>query len=786
MPEFPLFWGTPWPWWLVVLAAGGAGALTLRGYARRTKELKAPLLAWLKVLRLLGWALIFLCLLQPIYRTFIPEEFASRVTVLADDSESMTFPDGPGTPVRLERVKTLLGDREQAASLLGKLDKSFQVKLEALSAGARPVESPAELTGKGERTDLAKGLADAFARLKGPDAGGLILISDGADNAKGDLLKVAQSYRRAGIPIYAIGIGAAESPDLAVTQVRCRRTVSKDTLAHVQVEIARSGIPAGPQTVRILRKGNVVKEATVEMSGEKATADFEFLPDEQGFLEYEAVVEPHAGELVTSNNGMVFGFVAFSRKLRVLYMEGSVYQHYDYGRLVWRERWEHEFLKMALEEDKDVEVDVMLKEFKGRFPENIKVAKEAYPKTKKELYQYDVIVNSDIPYQHFSPEQVQNTVDFVAKHGGGFCMIGGWDAFGQGGYAGTPFDRMLPVEMNASDKAVESDKLAEKLGTDAFRWQVTDEGWIHPIMQIDKDPKKNREIWDKLNKLGRGGGPSFHGFAMTTRYKPAAKVLAVVGEEQFDSPYGPMVLVAVQSYGDGFSMAFTTDSTGGWGAEWEDSWGDDDTDPDRRNIYYKIFWKNAIRWLAAKRMEAPNQLVQIETEKVVVGRGEMPVLRVKVMTQDYERTHEAAVALTIAGPDGKTRELKVFPRYEEPGVYERKLELPEVGRYEIEARAVLRGDELGSDKTVIQVRPATEELRRLSQDAETLKKVADASGGEYLPFEDAGELFKLLHKDTHVIQRHRDSDLWDNGWIYSAIVVLLCLEWFLRKRAGLP
>ena len=777
MGDVPFLFATPWPWWLVLLAAGGASVLTWRGYRRRTAELKAPLLRVLKALRLIGWVALFLCLLQPIYRETRPETYASRMTLLIDDSESMSFPDGANKTPRLERVREAFGDRDSASSLLGKLDRSFQIKFEAFAGGARPIDKLADLTGQGERTDLARSLNGALARLKGPDAGGLVLISDGADTARGDWLREAQSYRRAGLPVYAVGIGSADLPDLSVTQVRCRRTVQKDTLVHVEVDVARTGIPAGSQTVKIVRNGKTVREQQLDLQTERATATFEFLPDEQGFLEYEASVEPYGGELVTSNNTLSFGLVASSRKLKVLYMEGSVYQHSYYGRMTWRDRWEHEFLKLALEEDRDVEVDVLLKDFKGDLPGEVKLTKTHYPKTKKELYQYDVIINSDIPISHFNDEQIKNTVDFVAKHGGGFCMIGGWDAFGEGGYAKSAFDRMLPVQMEKNDTHAD--------GKD-FRWVVAEKGWTHPIMQIDKDPRKNREVWDKLNKLGAGGGPSFHGYSKTTHHKGAADVLAAVNED--DDPgttVGPMILVAVQPFGAGYSMAFTTDSTGGWGTEWEDSWGDDPYDPDRRNIYYKTFWKNAVRWLAQRRLERPNQLVQIETDRLVYGRGESPEVRVKVLTEDYEPTHEAKVELKISGPGGISS-VTLFPRYEEPGVYERKLELSQVGRYEIEAVAALKGDDIGADKAVLQVRPATEELRRLSQDTETLKKIASESGGEYLPFERIAELPEILHKDTHIIQRHRDWDLWDNGWVFAAIIGLLCAEWFIRKRAGLP
>ncbi|HYF51127.1 MAG TPA: glutamine amidotransferase, partial [Planctomycetota bacterium] len=439
--------------------------------------------------------------------------------------------------------------------------------------------------------------------------------------------------------------------------------------------------------------------------------------------------------------------------------------------------WEHQFLESALTEDLDVEVDVLAKDddFKSRRNPgashiDIKTVKEGYPKTKKDLYQYDVIINSDIPYSRFSPEQVQWTVDFVGKHGGGFVMIGGWDAFGEGGYAKTAFDRMLPVEMSAGDMHMDEIE---------FNWVVTDKGWQHPIMQVAKDPEENRRAWESL--------PVFRGFSRTTRHKPAAEVLAEVSnEEDFGTLYGASIVLAVQQYGNGRSMAFTTDSTGGWGAEWEDSWGVSSEGDHNRNKYYKQFWKNAVRWLAHYRMQAPNQLVQIETDRLVYGRGEQPVLRVKVMNEDYELTHDANVQVSIATPEGSTQSVTVFPKYDEPGIYERKLELNATGKYELSASAILKKEEVGTDRTILQVRPSSAEMRQLSQNVELLKKLATQTGGVYLPLEKASDLPQHLREATHVIEKHRDNDLWDRPYIFLLIIGLLCGEWFLRKRSGLP
>src|SRR5208283_2455645 len=159
-----------------------------------------------------------------------------------------------------------------------------------------------------------------------------------------------------------------------------------------------------------------------------------------------------------------------------------------------------------------------------------------------------------------------------------------------------------------------------------------------------------------------------------------------------------------KEYGNGRSMALTTVETGSWGTEWEDSWGPPGaTDLADRNLYYKTFWKNAVRWLAHYRMQAPNQLVQLETDRLVYGRGEVPELRVRVMNEDYELTHDANVVVNVTAPGGKTQTVTVFPRYDEPGVYERKLELSAVGRYEIEAVAALKKEELGRDKAFLHV-----------------------------------------------------------------------------------
>ena len=36
------------------------------------------------------------------------------------------------------------------------------------------------------------------------------------------------------------------------------------------------------------------------------------------------------------------------------------------------------------------------------------------------------------------------------------------------------------------------------------------------------------------------------------------------------------------------------------------------------------------------------------------------------------------------------------------------------------------------------------------------------------------------------VRKHDDDPLWDSWWVWSALITVLCAEWIIRKRAGLP
>ena len=431
-----------------------------------------------------------------------------------------------------------------------------------------------------------------------------------------------------------------------------------------------------------------------------------------------------------------------------------------------RDKWEYQYLVEALEEDATVEVTTLFRDdVEAARKVGIKCVREGFPKTKKELYKYDVIISSDIDIEYFTPEQLKNTVDFVAEHGGGFVMIGGYTAFGAGGYDESVIDKMLPVDMQGR-----SDRYAEDY-RNPFQWQLTEEGKSHPIMQIDPDPQKNDMIWKRM--------PPFNGFNFVLRAKPAATVLAVHPTRR--TIYGPCAILAVQQYGRGRSMGMATDTTAGWGVYFEESWGEGED-----NEYYRKFWQNALRWVAAYQYKVPNSPVLAATDRAKYAVGDKAEISVTVVDDQYRPASDAQVEAEIKLPSEKRLKKALERDVNRPGRYVLKLPVEEPGKYAATASAKLRGEPAGEDVVKFACERIDLERRDHEVNRALLAYVAEQTGGKCVRPEELGKIITELKESTHEEQSYVEKSFWDNRYFYCLIVGCLCVEWFFRRRNGLP
>jgi hypothetical protein len=115
----------------------------------------------------------------------------------------------------------------------------------------------------------------------------------------------------------------------------------------------------------------------------------------------------------------------------------------------------------------------------------------------------------------------------------------------------------------------------------------------------------------------------------------------------------------------------------------------------------------------------------------------------------------------------------------------RETQLP--GDYTIEVTATRGGEPLGSARTRFIVAQQDLELDNSSADIDSMKGVAKSTGGDVIEPERLPKwLADLLKKTDYLdVKQETKKSLWDQWQFFVLVVLLLTVEWYLRKRWGL-
>jgi hypothetical protein len=205
---------------------------------------------------------------------------------------------------------------------------------------------------------------------------------------------------------------------------------------------------------------------------------------------------------------------------------------------------------------------------------------------------------------------------------------------------------------------------------------------------------------------------------------------------------------------------------------------------DRR--YYRQFWVNAIRWLAAGRMVRTNNPVTLELAKSGCLPGERVAATIKVRDDQLKTIDTAEVALVLSGAGRTNPPVKaVFNRVDQS--YEAELVASQSGDFLVTALATSKGQKLGEDHQLLVCESGDRELVDLRARPELMSELARLSGGKSLtlattPEPQVSDLFGTPPPETVETRRR---PLWDRWWWLGAILVLLSAEWAVRRLNGM-
>ena len=142
-----------------------------------------------------------------------------------------------------------------------------------------------------------------------------------------------------------------------------------------------------------------------------------------------------------------------------------------------------------------------------------------------------------------------------------------------------------------------------------------------------------------------------------------------------------------------------------------------------------------------------------------------------------------AVLQTPDGPES----LRLLPIANRPGVFETTFIARKTGRQTVKL-ALPSGpnEEAVYLESPFTVKPPSIETSEVWLDKPLLKDLANTAGGRYFELNELDQLAAAIPNKVQTIEiRGKPRPLWDRTAIFVALVGLLCVEWFVRKRCKL-
>ncbi|MEX0964140.1 MAG: VWA domain-containing protein [Pseudohongiellaceae bacterium] len=743
---------SPWLFALLVILITFGVWLT---YRRTTRQLSRGWKTFFIGIRSGVLVLLLFCLLRPVVTTLQVSDQETYLAVLIDDSQSMTIADLPDGQTRRAAVEQRLYQN----GLLDELSESFQIRSFRFDKETQRITGVEELSETGTASSIDQALSYVDDQLNGLPLGGIVLVSDGADNSDDDPLATAQKLGARQIPVFTLGVGQEDIPqDIGIVDVSAAKTVLEGSVFTVQVAVNHQGYEGQQVELSVMDGETRVVSDVVTLGTQGVTRryELEITPGRPELIVYDLNVELQSGEIIDKNNSYSF-LVDNTEKeaLDILYIEGHP-------------RNEYKFIRRAVTGDSSLRLATYLQTGPEKYyRQGINSATElssGFPESREELFQYEALILGDIEFDFFNADQLQMIDDFVAERGGGFLMSGMVDEK----FIGTPIADILPVTL------VEEGFLPSHLRGGIRRGdhptgelyfpRLTRNGEFSPLLRLSADDAENRVLWRQL--------PELQGVYVTGRIKPGAEVLIEHPLLQYQNQALP--LLASQRYGSGRSMSLTTASTWRWQMMLPAA-----------DESHETLWRQLMRWLA---VSAP-QRITIEFDREFYNVGDVVNVRATVLNDEYEPDNDATLWMQTSNPLEEFVDAPMEWDIEEDGVYRSSFIAEAEGVYsllvDVASAAGEQGDTNSEKRTAFVVTPSLREYTNAELDTGLLARIAEVSGGSYFNLAAAGALANTIEFTPNAYSREVQIDLWDRPWLLGLLILLLCVDWISRRMKGL-
>jgi len=781
-----LFWARPVSTAVVIAAFVAVFVLTVFLYRRR-QGVPMGIRIVLATFRLLALCLIVAVLFEPLATVKQTQTEKRRLAVLVDVSESMSVKDQRKRSEDIGEAAVALGIlpltstpedvKQSAVSLDGKQRQAIAAASRLDLATSLLSKSAGEMLGSiGEDLDvsyhafgetlqrLGDGEADSLAALqadapgtsiggaleslakteRGAPLAGVVLISDGLDTSSRRAESVVRDLGTRGIPVFTVPVGIADPDDVSIRNVIMQDVAFTGDKVPVRIQLQSKGYEKRTAELTVSLNGRGVARQSVTFEGGLQFEEIFFNVDvaEKGSARIGVEIEAFADEATAANNRVDRSVRVVNEKINVLCIEGSA-------------RWEFRYLRAMLKRDPRINATFIGTRSQPELAQNSAEYIAEFPEDREEAFAYDLVILGDVDSSFFSTEAFARLEELVRERGGSLLMLCG-ARFAPASYAGTPVERMLPVEFDPDTEWEDVDESVYPV--------LTPEGRSSLVMTLETDQDENDLIWSRVAPLDR--------IPPLLAPRPGATVLAELSDTQSRADRYP--LVAWQRYGAGKCMMMASDRL--WLLRFKTG-----------DKYHWRVWSQCVQFLTLSRLMGEHKRIRLETDRVTYPVDGRVMLYANLLDDDYEPLTQPGFEVEISALEGPAvyappQRVTLRPDASNPGLYEGYFSPPREGGYRVEANATDRSLANSTEFQVADLRP---ELANTDMQIEHLRRIAELSGGESLSALQLKNLPALLNREPHTTTVRTDRPLWDNALVALLIVGLLGFEWILRRKYDL-
>ena len=611
----------------------------------------------------------------------------------------------------------------------------------------------------GLETRLGESLLELIRSVSGTSLSGIVVLTDGASNAGIDPVTAIEQARTSKTRIVTVGVGSTRQPvNIQVASVQSPSDVHVGDAFEITAFVQAQGLSGQTAIVELLGRpeesdaeplalGN--REIILGDDGIPVRVSFEQLENVAGSWEYFVRVRPQQKllELSEGDNERRKSINVVDRKTRVLVVAGGPMRDYR-------------FVRNMLYRHSAIQTDVWLQSANaaGAVSQEANRILTAFPESKEELFEYDVILGFDPDWNRLEAEQLELVREWVFAQAGGLIVVAG-DVYSPSLASDAKLEKLRELYPVVLNRFV-ADGGGDGAVVQSWPFEFTREGSEAGFLQVTDEPVTSGEVWKEFTGV--------YSAYPTSGAKAGATVYAYFSDPRTQTGYGLPVLLASQYYGAGRVIYLGSPEM--WRLRAIDE------------VYYDRFWTKAIREAGQARLKRGNNRGTLLLERSQYILGQTVRVRAQVMNPQFEPLVTDAVAAEVFNPDGRPMipPLRMQRDTNRPGQYVGSFRVSSPGVWRIELPIPQSRDELAEKIDVVPPRLETDNAR---QNAQLLRLIAEDTGGAYIPLNEAAakvpERLPNMGEEFQIDQQLRT--LWDREWLMWLLVGLLSVEWLTRK-----